>query len=88
MSWAEEQPWFGLEDLALEAMQRQEDAMELIKQGIWVQKNGKKINLVCMTDRHLTNCINMIENGRLNRPWALPYLKREQQRRLKLCSSK
>ncbi len=82
MSWAEEQPWFGLEDLALEAMQRQEEAMELIKQGIWVQKNGKKINLVCMTDRHLYNCIKMINEGRLNRPWALVYLVAEQARRI------
>lgn len=25
MSWAEEQPWFGLEDLALEAIREQEE---------------------------------------------------------------
>ena len=82
MSWAEEQSWFGLEDLALEAEERDRDVKELIEQGYWVQADWEPIKLTDMTYRHLTNCINMIENGRLNRKWALPYLKAEQSRRL------
>lgn len=34
-----------------------------------------------MTDKHLANAIKMIEDGRLNRKWALPFLKGEQKRR-------
>lgn len=81
MSWAEEQDWFGLEDYVLEIEDEREDACELIKQGIWVQANWEKINLRCMTDRHLYNCIRMIEDGRLHREYALPYLKAELNRR-------
>lgn len=84
MSWAEEQDWFGTEDMA----EQYPDPEDAIKDGYWIQHDWEPIALTAMTYRHLTNCINMIENGRLNRPWALPYLKREQQRRLKLCSSK
>lgn len=81
MSWAEEQAWFGLEDLALEAEERRMDAQELIQQNIWLQANGEEISLLCMADSHLYNCIRMIEDGRLNRKYALPYLKKELQRR-------
>lgn len=81
MSWAEEQPWFGLEDLALEAEERRMNAQELIQQNIWVQANGEEISLLCMADSHLYNCIRMIESGRLNRKYALSYLKKELQRR-------
>lgn len=82
MSWAEEQDWFGLEDLALEAEEQREDAKSKIEQGIWFQRGGVPISLKQMTYRHICNCINMIENGRLCRKWALPYLKAEQKRRL------
>lgn len=87
MSWAEEQDWFGLEDLALEAQQRAIDAQERIKQGIWMQRGGKPIAIVCMSDSHLENSIRMIEDGRLNRKWALPYLRAEQSRRAKVSKS-
>lgn len=81
MSWAEEQDWFGMEDaLALRGFDDPEDAIE---QGYWIQSDWEPIALTAMTYRHLCNCINMIESGRLNRPWALPYLKAEQQKRLK-----
>lgn len=81
MSWAEEQDWFGLEDMALEARQRSADAMELIEHGYWLQKDLVPIALTSMSDRHIENCIRMIEDGRLSRPFALPYLKAEQSRR-------
>ena len=86
MSWAEEQDWFGLEDLAIEAEQRAERAEELIKQGYWLQADLEPIALKSMTNRHLYNCIRMIEDGRLNRRWALPYLVAEQARRINKVS--
>lgn len=86
MSWAEEQDWFGTEDM-LESVPERQDPEELIKRGYWVQNDWEPIALTAMTDRHLYNCIRMIEDGRLNRPWALPYLKAEQQKRLERCSS-
>lgn len=80
MSWAEEQDWFGMEDaLALRGFDDPEDAIE---QGYWIQNNWEPILISSMTDRHIENCIRMIESGRLNREWALPYLKAEQERRM------
>ena len=85
MSWAEDQDWFGMEDaLALRGFDDPEDAIE---QGYWIMSDWEPIALIAMTDRHLYNWIRMIEDGRLNRPWALPYLKAEQQKRLERCSS-
>lgn len=82
MSWAEEQDWFGLEDLALEAQERANKAKELIKQGIWLTAEQEPVPIRSMTDRHLWNCIKMINEGRLHRPWALLYLVAEQARRI------
>ena len=81
MSWAEEQPWFGTEDMVLEAEERP-DPKEAIKRGYWIQNDWEPIAIKAMTDRHLLNCIRMIESGRLNRPWALVYLVAEQARRI------
>lgn len=77
MSWAEEQSWFGMEDVALESPIPQEE----ILCGNWVQADGSCVRLRAMTDKHLSNAIKMIEDGRLNREWALPFLKGEQKRR-------
>lgn len=80
--WAEEQDWFGMEEFwAIEAEKRAMRAEELIKQGYWLPADLEPIALRSMTDLHLYNCIKMINEGRLNRPWALPYLKREVERR-------
>lgn len=73
MAWAEEQDWFGTEDM----IEQFPDPEEEIKNGYWVMNDWEPIALKSMTDSHLKNCIRMIENGRLNRPWALPYLKAE-----------
>lgn len=79
MSWAEEQDWFGMEDaLALRGFDDPEDAIE---QGYWIQNDWEPIALTAMTEQHLRNSIRMIESGRLNRPWALPYLNKELKRR-------
>ena len=85
MSWAEEQDWFGTEDM-LENITERQDPRELIKQGYWVQNDWEPIALTAMTDHHLYNCIRMIEDGRLNRRWALPYLVAEQARRINKVS--
>lgn len=78
MSWVEEQSWWGLEDL-VEVFRFPKEL--LYEEGIWVTKDGKEIPVRDMTDTHLDNAIRMIEDGRLNRRWALPYLKSEKKRR-------
>lgn len=83
MSWVEEQWWFGLEDLALEAQRRTDEARDLFNHGIWLTKERNPIPISSMTDRHLDNCIKMIEEGRLNRRWALSTLRNEREKRNK-----
>ena len=81
MSWAEEQDWFGMEDaLALRGFDDPEDAIE---RGYWIMSDWEPIRITAMTDKHLANSIRMIEEGRLNRKWALPYLYKERERRKK-----
>lgn len=88
MSWAEDQWWFGLEDFIIErALVDIDDSIPYLdvcpdpfkecELGNWVTKDGTIIPFKYMTDEHLYNCIKMIETGRLNRTWALPYLKSE-----------
>lgn len=59
-----------------------QDPEELIKKGYWKYDDMEPIALSSMTYQNLVNAINMIENGRLDRKWALPYLKDEQHKRL------
>lgn len=80
MSWAEEQSWFGTEDMS-DLGWEDEDPSELIKQGYWVCNDWEPIALTTMTNNHLINCVKMIKEGRLNRAWALPYLEKEIKRR-------
>lgn len=77
MAWAEEQDWFGTEDM----IEQFPDPEEEIKNGYWIMNDWEPISLRSMTDNHLKKSISMIESGRLNRPWALPYLKAEMKRR-------
>lgn len=77
MSWAEEQSWFGMEDVVIESPVPQEEILK----GNWVQADGRCVSLRRMADKHLENAIKMIEDGRLKREWALPFLKGERQRR-------
>ena len=69
MSWAEEQPWFGLEDLALA---NAHEAEENIRKGIWVTRDGTKCLISKMQTSHIKNCIRMIQ--RSNYSWRLEYL--------------
>ena len=79
MAWAEEQDWFGTEDM----IEQFPDPEEEIKNGYWIMNDWEPIALRSMTDTHLANSVRIIEEGRLNRPWALPYLKAEIERRKK-----
>lgn len=65
MSWAEEQPWFGLEDLALEATEVEEEI-------VWETRNGNFIPISQMTTSHIENSINMILKS--NKKWRGGYL--------------
>lgn len=69
MSWAEEQPWFGLEDLALAAIY---EAEKDIRNNIWIAKDGTKYLISEMQTSHIKNCIRMIQ--RSNYSWRPEYL--------------
>ena len=80
MSWAEEQSWFGLEDLALEAIYGSDydsdstrSSVEFISIPAWRMKNGKLIAIKDMDTSHIKNCIKMIY--RSNGTWRHQYLR-------------
>lgn len=57
MSWVEEQDWFDLEDY---------DPTIYKDYTIWTTRNGRKIPVKDMSDRHLLNIINMLEGNDLS----------------------
>lgn len=67
MSWAEEQSWFGLEDLVVEARQ---NYLENLNSNLWETRNGDTINISDMTTSHIRHCINKI----LRDNWRMDYL--------------
>ena len=80
MSWAEEQSWFGLEDLALEALYGSDydldstrSSVEFISIPAWRMRNGKLIAIKDMDTSHIKHCIKMIYES--NGTWRYPYLK-------------
>ena len=80
MSWAEEQSWFGLEDLALEALYGSDydldstrSSVEFISIPAWRMRNGKLIAIKDMDTSHIKNCIKMIY--RSNGTWRHQYLR-------------
>lgn len=76
MSWAEEQSWFGFEDLALEALYGSSyDADVKRLEIVWVCKDGTAMRIEDMTTEHIINCIAMIQSSILNnKPWRTNYL--------------
>lgn len=72
MSWVEEQPWFGLEDLVLEAMQSEQD-IEYISIPAWRMADGELIAIRDMKTSHIKNCIKMIYKKNGN--WRHQYLR-------------
>lgn len=80
MAWAEWQPWFGLEDMAIEAMEEKEleiEELEIQKHGYpWETKTGELIYLKDMKTSHIVNAINMIKRSiKANKPWRTSFLK-------------
>ena len=80
MSWAEEQSWFGLEDLALEALYGSDydldstrSSVEFISIPAWRMRNGKLIAIKDMDTSHIKNCIKMIYKS--NGKWRHQYLR-------------
>ena len=80
MSWAEEQPWFGLEDLALEALYGSDydldsthSSVEFISIPAWRMSDGNLIAIRDMETSHIKNCIKMIY--RKNGTWRRQYLR-------------
>ena len=72
MAWAEEQSWFGLEDMAIEA-----EELEIQKHGYpWETKTGELIYLKDMKTSHIVNAINMIKRSiKKGKAQRLKYLK-------------
>ena len=80
MSWAEEQSWFGLEDLALEALYGSDydldstrSSVEFISIPAWRTKDGELIAIKDMDTSHIKNCIKMIYKS--NGKWRHQYLR-------------
>lgn len=71
MSWAEEQSWFGLEDLVFDVLNR-EDEIEFIQIPAWRTKEGKLIAIRDMETSHIKNCIKMILRSHYQ--WRSQYL--------------
>lgn len=69
MSWAEEQSWFGLEDLAIKS----EQEVEFISIPAWRMADGQLIAIQDMDTSHIKNCIKMIY--RHNSTWRHQYLR-------------
>lgn len=82
MSWAEEQSWFGLEDLVQADKERQQEIKDnLIYNHIWTMYNDYEIHIKDMSTNHLQNCIKKCkrEDWRL---YALPILENELKSRM------
>lgn len=82
MAWAEEQSWFGLEDLVIDDIQEQERIKEnFLKRGRWITKSGATIHISQMDTNHLKNCINKCKRDNW-RIYALPKLEKELESRI------
>lgn len=76
MSWAEEQPWFGLEDLILDELSKQDEVEHITMVThipAWRTSDGKLIAIKDMETSHIKNCIKMIY--RSNGTWRHQYLR-------------
>ena len=72
MAWAEEQSWFGLEDVVLEERDLALDAIQIEKEIVWETRNGDFIPISQMNTSHIKNSINMILKS--NKKWRGRYL--------------
>jgi hypothetical protein len=68
--WAEEQDWFGTEDLVLNQIETEQFQLE---NHLWETKDGSLIEISNMNTSHIKNCIKMIY--RYNGNWRHRYLR-------------
>lgn len=88
MAWAEEQSWFGLEDIALECIENQNQIREnFIYRNIWTTQDNCEIHISQMTVTHIKNCVNKCRREQW-RLWALPILENELNKRFKSYGKK
>ena len=78
MSWAEEQSWFGLEDLVIA---EQEEYEELLANNLWKTAKGEILKVSNMTTHHLKMCINKIKRDNWRKDY-LPILIKELNKRM------
>ena len=79
MAWAEEQSWFGLEELVLQQLEEYEYNL---RHKIWVTQDHKEIPIKKMETSHIKNCIKKIERSNFKwRPHYYKLLKQELTRR-------
>lgn len=78
MSWAEEQEWFGLEDLVVDQI---EEYKELLSKSLWKCKDGKVIAIKDMTTSHIENCIKKMNRQKGWRIEYYPLFRQELERR-------
>lgn len=78
MSWAEEQDWFGLEDLVVDQI---EEYKELLSKSLWKCANGNVVAIKDMTTSHIENCIKRMNRQRGWRKEYYPLFQKELQRR-------
>jgi hypothetical protein len=84
MAWAEEQSWFGLEDLVINNNQEQERIKNnFLKKDIWTTKFDDTIHISKMDNNHLKNCINKCKRDSW-RMYALPKLEKELKSRVNM----
>jgi hypothetical protein len=70
MAYAEEQDWFGLEDLALDAEETYQFQLE---NHLWEDRDGNLHAIEDMSDEYIKNCIHEI--NRHNGTWRPEYLR-------------
>lgn len=68
MSMGEE----SLIEMEIEAELIRDRRLSAIKEGVWTMKDGQTIRLDQMSDRHIENCIRMLEKkyGEIPELWA------------------
>ena len=86
MTWAEEQDWWGLEDLLVDRMIIESNIPtdSITQEILWETKDLDLIPISQMTTHHIQNCIRMILKS--NKRWRgeyLQYLEHELNTRIK-----
>lgn len=73
MSYIEDEPGFGMEDIAYEyELQRQREYQHNLDEHIWIGAGNKRYIIEYMQTSHIKNCIKMIY--RKNSNWRQEYL--------------